>query len=307
MADAPSTPLCITSAAHDVVARLQAHGHVAYWAGGCVRDRLLGRTPTDYDIATDALPENVIALFPGALEVGRAFGVLIVQHLGHDIEVATFRVEGGYEDGRHPDVVAFSKDARADAKRRDFTINAMFYDPVADALHDFVEGQQDLAKGVIRCVGVATERFHDDHLRMLRAVRFATRFEFQLHAETRAAIQQHAAHIARISPERVREELTRTLMEAQRPGDALALLDELGLLVHIVPEVCALKEQEQPPEFHPEGDVFTHVVMMLNAMQERSPTVIYAVLFHDIGKPATAEFRSSWTDTSRRRRWPHPL
>ena len=291
MADDSVTPECAASAARDIVARLQEQGHVAYWAGGCVRDRLLDRTPTDYDIATDALPEDVIALFPGALEVGRAFGVLIVQHAGCDIEVATFREEGGYEDGRHPDVVTFSTEARDDAKRRDFTVNAMFYDPVSDTLHDFVGGQQDLADGIIRCVGVAADRFRDDHLRMLRAVRFATRFGFELHADTRDAIRRQASHITRISPERIREELTRILMEAQRAGDALALLDTLGLLEHILPEVSALKEQAQPPQYHPEGDVFTHVVLMLNTMAARSPTLIFAVLFHDIGKPATAEFR----------------
>ncbi len=280
----------LAKAARDVVARLQTQGHVTYWAGGCVRDRLLNLEPADYDIATAATPEEVISLFPGALEVGRAFGVLIVQQGGFDIEVATFREEGGYEDGRHPDFVSFSTDARDDALRRDFTINAMFYDPIADTLHDFVEGQQDVTRRLIRCVGRAADRFRDDHLRMMRAVRFATRFGFQLTAETRAAIQQHATHITRISPERIREELTRTMMEAQRAGDALALLDDLGLLGQILPEVSALKEQEQPPQFHPEGDVLTHVIMMLNTMEVRSPTVIYAVLFHDIAKPATAEF-----------------
>ena len=278
------------SAARFVTERLQQNGHVATFAGGCVRDRLLAKQPTDFDIATDALPERVVELFPRALEVGKAFGVIIVQHDGHNIEVATFRLEGGYEDGRHPEHVSFSTNIEDDAHRRDFTINAMFYDPVADKVLDFVHGRDDLEKRIIRCVGKAEERFGDDHLRMLRAVRFASRFEFTLDAETHEAIQTHAAQIQRISPERIREELTRTFMQAQRAGDALTLLDDVGLLAHVLPEVAALKGTEQPPQYHPEGDVFKHVVLMLNTMDERTPELIYAVLFHDIGKPATAEF-----------------
>ena len=282
----PCTP---EAAARAVVKHLQAAGHTAYWAGGCVRDRLLGRDPRDYDIATSAVPDAVLGLFQPARHVGKAFGVVLVCVGQVWTEVATFREDSAYSDGRRPDTIRYT-DAPTDARRRDFTINAMFYDPVRDCYHDFVEGRADLARRLVRCVGDPHQRFGEDHLRLLRAVRFATTLDFSLTPDTAAAIRAQAGQLTRISAERVRDELTRTLLEANRPGAALRLLHELGLLAVILPEVAALQGVEQPAEFHPEGDVLTHTCLMLDQLAERDARLVYSVLLHDVGKPPTARF-----------------
>ncbi|MBT3191064.1 MAG: CCA tRNA nucleotidyltransferase [Verrucomicrobia bacterium] len=274
-------------AATAAVQRLQQAGYTSYLAGGCVRDRLLGIEPLDYDIATEAHPDQVLALFPGATAVGKSFGVVVTPWPPWTFEIATFRQDHDYQDGRHPSHVSFVT-AEEDATRRDFTINAMFYDPIADTLHDFIGGEEDLNRGIIRCVGDADQRFKEDHLRMLRAIRFAARFGFKIESRTEQAIRRTAEKVASISPERIQSELTRLLMEAQHPGQAVLMLESLGVLPVILPEVAALREQEQPPEFHPEGDVLTHTVIMLDAMRTRDATLAYATLFHDLGKPQTA-------------------
>ena len=277
-------------AAVAIAERLRAAGHTVLLAGGCVRDLLIGRTPKDYDVATSATPDQVLALFPGANAVGKSFGVVIVVDEGVACEVATFRRDLAYADGRRPEGVVFS-DPPTDAQRRDFTINALFLDPASGEILDFVGGRADLAAGILRAVGDPELRFAEDHLRLLRAARFAATLGFTIEDGTAAAIRATAPQLARISVERIRDELSRTLLEAQDPGAALVMLDELGLLQVILPEVTALKNVEQPPQFHPEGDVFRHTVMMLTALPERELTLALAVLLHDVGKPPTAEFR----------------
>ncbi len=270
-----------------VVQQLQQAGFTAYWAGGCVRDELLGRVPRDYDIATDAVPEAVQSVFPAARAIGKAFGVMQVRALDQDYEVATFRHDHSYRDGRHPETVTFST-PEEDALRRDFTINAMFYDPLQDRVIDRTGGRQDLARRCLRCVGHPVARFQEDHLRILRAIRLAATLEFSIAPETATAIRDSAPLLQHISAERIRQELTRTLMEAPRPGDALRQMHDLGVLAAILPEVAAMHGQEQPPEYHPEGDVLQHTILMLNSLRERSETLVYAVLLHDVGKPPTA-------------------
>jgi poly(A) polymerase len=278
--------------AQKAVQRLQRAGFTAFWAGGCVRDTLLGQTPKDYDIATDALPDRVLDMFPDSVAVGKAFGVVRVRVGEFWFEVATFREDRAYRDGRRPESICFS-DPVKDANRRDFTVNAMFYDPVAGVLHDFVGGQSDLRAKLIRCVGVPRARFAEDHLRLLRAVRFACTLDFRLEAETAAAIRAGADKARDVSAERTRDELTRILLESRRSGDALRLLDDLGLLEALLPEVAAMKGQQQPAEFHPEGDVFEHTVQMLNRMEQRSLVLAWSALLHDVGKPATATLDGS--------------
>jgi tRNA nucleotidyltransferase/poly(A) polymerase len=270
-----------------VVCRLQRAGFTAYWAGGCVRDLLMGRSPKDFDVATQALPDEVLALFPGSVATGKSFGVVRVPVQAACYEVATFRQDLGYTDGRHPVDVAFS-DPETDAQRRDFTINALFYDPVAGTVLDYVEGRADIDARVVQTVGDPKMRFREDHLRMLRAVRFTATLGFTLDPATAAAIRRMAAAIATISAERIRDELSRIWVESPRAGDALVLLDETGLLNAILPEVAAMRGQAQPPEFHPEGDVFRHTVMMLNAMRAADIRLAWSLLLHDVGKPPTA-------------------
>jgi len=267
---------------------LQDAGFKAYWAGGCVRDTLLGRTPKDYDITTNASPDDIMALFPGSVGVGKAFGVVRSPVEDAMFEIATFRADVSYSNGRHPDAVAFA-DPEQDAMRRDFTVNALFYDPIADNLLDYVGGRKDLELKIIRFVGNDEARIKEDHLRMLRAVRFASTLDFRIAEPTMEAIRRNAALITRISAERVRDEMTRLLVEAAHPGKALELLDSCGLLAHVLPEVAAMKGQEQPAEFHPEGDVFVHTVLMLDMMEDRPEALAWAVLLHDVGKPATAK------------------
>ncbi|NQT53328.1 CCA tRNA nucleotidyltransferase, partial [bacterium] len=242
--------------ARQIVERLAEAGHQALFAGGCVRDMLRKEEPHDIDIATDATPDEVQELFEHTVAVGSRYGVVVVLLGDHQFEVATFRTEDGYADGRHPEHVEFA-DAKADAERRDFTINGLFYSPIADDVLDYVNGQADLAAGVIRAIGNPHQRFAEDALRLLRGIRFAARFGYTLDPATQAAIEAHAADIQRVSRERVREELAR-ILTGPSPGQALELLRTTGLLHHILPEVEATCGCDQPPEFHPEGDVFRH-------------------------------------------------
>jgi putative nucleotidyltransferase with HDIG domain len=283
--------------ATSIIGRLRNAGHVSYLTGGCVRDLLLGRVPKDFDVATSAQPDELLRLFPKADQVGAHFGVVLVHEGSADnraqVEVATFRSDLEYRDGRHPDGVSFETDPEKDVLRRDFTINALLLDPVSGGVLDFVEGRADLDSKLIRAIGDPELRFREDHLRLLRAVRFAARLEFEIEAQTFAAIQRLAPLIKSVSAERVRDEVGRILTEGgARRG--FELLDSTGLLAEILPEVSALKGVRQPPEFHPEGDVWTHTMIMLEGLPEGSLTqmppsltLALGVLLHDIGKPAT--------------------
>ncbi len=266
---------------------LNAAGHQAFLVGGCVRDLVVGREPADYDVSTDAVPERVESLFPGSLTVGAKFGVVVVVEGGVQVEVATFRSDISYSDGRHPDQVVFSRTAADDVQRRDFTINGLLMDPRSGEVIDLVGGRSDLKNRLIRAIGDPERRFAEDKLRMLRAVRFAARFDFSIQPETFAAIRRQAPEIGQVSAERIREELTRLLTEgAARRG--FELLDDSGLLAAVLPEVAKMKGVEQPPQFHPEGDVWIHTRMMLeNLPAGVSPTLAWGVLLHDVGKPPT--------------------
>lgn len=287
--------------AASIVQTLRQQGFHAYLVGGCVRDLLLHREPKDYDVATNATPEQVMQVFPETYAVGAQFGVVLVPVPGdsasevskdepaksHAVEVATFRSDIGYSDGRHPDEVRFSRDPREDVARRDFTINGMLLDPMSGEVLDFVGGQKDLEAHVIRTIGEPERRFAEDKLRMLRAVRFAARFEYQIEPSTFAAIQQFAHEINAVSRERVRDELTRMLTEGHARR-AFLLLDESGLLKHILPDISAMKGVAQPPEFHPEGDVFVHTLLLLENLPNPCPlTLAWGALLHDVGKPPT--------------------
>lgn len=269
-----------------IIRVLRDRGHVAYLAGGCVRDLLLKRAPKDLDIVTDATPDRVLGLFPNTRSIGKAFAVIQVLEDGRPFEVATFRRDASYADGRRPEAVTFTQ-PEEDAKRRDFTINGMFMDPLNGEVLDFVGGREDLDRRLVRAIGDPEARFREDHLRMLRAVRFAATLEFDLEERTAAAIREHASAIQRISAERVQQELSRLLAEAPHAGQGLVLLDRVGLLSQILPEIAAMKGVEQPPEYHPEGDVFRHTVAMLDLMQDPEVELAYAVLLHDVGKPPT--------------------
>jgi putative nucleotidyltransferase with HDIG domain len=274
-------------AAAGIVVRLRAAGHQAYFVGGCVRDLLLGRPPKDFDVATSALPDQVLILFEKTFAVGAHFGVVLVSSGEIVTEVATFRSDGAYSDGRHPDAVRFSTSAEEDVKRRDFTINGMMLDPASDAVLDLVGGMQDLNAGVIRAIGDPGQRFTEDKLRMLRGVRFAARFAFVLEPATERAIVRLAPAVNQVSRERVRDELTRMLTEG-RARRAFELLDAIGLLVQVLPEVVRLKGVAQPPQYHPEGDVWVHTLLLLEGLAAGCPaTLAWAALLHDIGKPAT--------------------
>jgi poly(A) polymerase len=283
-----------------VVQTLRQRGFQAFLVGGCVRDLLLGREPKDYDVATNATPQQVMSIFPETYAVGAQFGVVLVpspeEHLPKDqtisshagtIEVATFRSDIGYSDGRHPDEVRFSQDPREDVARRDFTINGMLLDPEGGDVLDFVGGRKDLHDGIIRTIGEPERRFGEDKLRMLRAVRFAARFEYTIEPATFAAIRKLVHEINFVSRERVRDELTRMLTE-RHARRAFLLLDESGLLKEVLPEISAMKGVEQPPEFHPEGDVFAHTLLLLENLPEPCPPALaWGALLHDVGKPPT--------------------
>ncbi len=278
--------------AEQICRTLKNSGHQAYLVGGCVRDILLDRGPVDYDVATDATPDQVQKLFPNSLAVGAQFGVIIVTGdpgtpPGTQVEVATFRSDLGYSDGRHPDQVVYSKSPQEDVLRRDFTINALLLDPETDQVLDFVGGRDDIQAGIIRAIGRPEQRFGEDKLRMLRAVRFAARFGYAIEDATLAAIVELAREIHQVSAERVRDELTKLLTEgAARRG--FELLDRTGLLQEVLPEIARMKGVEQPPQFHPEGDVWQHTLIMLDGLQaDSSPTLAWGVLLHDVGKPPT--------------------
>ena len=270
-----------------IVRTLRNRGHLAYLVGGCVRDRLLGLFPKDYDVSTDATPDLVISYFPNAQTIGAHFGVVLVPgQNGASVEVATFRSEGAYEDGRRPDQVRFETDPALDARRRDFTINGLMQDPESLQILDFVGGRNDLERRTIRAIGAPKVRFAEDHLRMLRAIRFAARLDFSIEATTMDAIREFAPAIIRISAERIRDELLRILTEGHaRRG--LKLLDECGLLEVLLPEVKAFQGVQQPPEYHPEGDVWNHVLLMLDHLSAPSTSLATGVLLHDVGKPPT--------------------
>jgi poly(A) polymerase len=299
-----------------VVRTLRDRGHQAYLCGGCVRDLLLGREPTDYDVTTDATPEQVMRIFPETYAVGAQFGVVLVPipRDVHDndhnslnrnglapesilssaisaksgvVEVATFRSDISYSDGRHPDAVQFSKDPREDVQRRDFTINGLLMDPVSGEVLDLVEGRKDLDAHIIRTIGEPRQRFTEDKLRMLRAIRFAARFRYQVDPLTLTAIQEMAPLIDQVSHERVRDELTKMLTEGHA-RTAFLLLDESGLLPVVLPEISAMKGVEQPPQYHPEGDVFVHTLLLLDTLPQPCPsTLAWGALLHDVGKPPT--------------------
>lgn len=295
------------SHAISIVRTLREAGHQAYLCGGCVRDLILGREPADYDVTTDATPEQVMRIFPETYAVGAQFGVVLVpetqsrdaascvcdsdaplaSHHPHAVEVATFRSDIGYSDGRHPDQVRFSKDPEEDVRRRDFTINGLLLDPLKNEVLDFVGGREDLKSGIIRAIGEPSLRFTEDKLRMLRAVRFAARFDYAIESRTFASIQELAPQIKQVSRERIREELNRILTEGHARR-AFLLLDESGLLEEVLPEISAMKGVEQPPQFHPEGDVFVHTLLLLDQLPQPCPvTLAWGALLHDVGKPAT--------------------
>jgi len=267
---------------------LHQAGHTALWAGGAVRDRLLGRPFSDIDIATSATPDEVLSLFPQAILTGQSFGVVRVPREEACYEVATFRTDGLYLDGRRPESVSFTQDPAIDARRRDFTVNALFFDPLKNQVLDFVEGQQDLKSGLIRAVGDPYQRFHEDRLRLLRAIRFSASLGFQIESGTWEAIQQEAPGIQEISPERISEEILRMLIQPHA-GNAFRQLKAAGLLKWILPEVDRLEGVAQPEEFHPEGDVFEHTMLLLDHLEHPTEELAMAALFHDIGKPDTFE------------------
>jgi poly(A) polymerase len=285
------------AAARAILRTLRDAGHQAYLAGGCVRDLLLGREPKDYDVATSAVPDIVLGLFPRTFAVGAHFGVVLVSAEFDGVptltEVATFRSDGAYSDGRHPDAVRYTTSAVEDVQRRDFTINGLLLDGLTEAidLHesvlDYVGGLDDLEDGILRAIGSPLLRFEEDHLRMLRAVRFAARFQFEIDQATQSAMRSLAAKIEAVSRERVRDELTRMLTEGHAHR-ALELLDATGLLAQVLPEVARLKGVAQPPQYHPEGDVWTHTLLLLAQLEAGCPmTLAWGALLHDIGKPAT--------------------
>jgi tRNA nucleotidyltransferase/poly(A) polymerase len=282
-----TTNLTMEQTARELVRRLRAAGHVAYYAGGCVRDLLNGQAPKDIDIATDARPEFVQKIFPRTYAVGAHFGVIVVLENGFQFEVATFRSDGAYLDGRHPLEVHFAT-AQEDAARRDFTINGMFFDPEKEEVIDFVGGREDLERKLVRAIGDPARRFTEDRLRMLRAVRFATVLGFEIDPATWEAIVASAASINQISAERIREELVKIFLSPNR-ARGWDLLDASGLMRPVLPELEAMKGCEQPPQFHPEGDVFKHTRIMLEMLPaQASLPLVLSVLFHDIGKPPTA-------------------
>jgi poly(A) polymerase len=306
-------------AALEIIATLRAAGHQAYLAGGCVRDLLLAREPKDYDVATSATPDVVLRLFPRTFAVGVHFGVVLVAD-GDEAEaddsaaaeldssqviteVATFRSDGAYSDGRHPDAVRYTTSAKEDVLRRDFTINGLLLDPlqlsnsslnshektriIHEGLIDHVHGLADLEAGIVRAIGQPDERFEEDHLRMLRAVRFAARFGFRIDPATASAMRHLASKTKSVSRERVRDELTKMLTEGHARR-AFELLDESSLLAEVLPEIARMKGVEQPPQFHPEGDVWTHTLLLLDQLVAGSPlTLAWGALLHDVGKPPT--------------------
>ncbi len=277
--------------AKSVVERLRASGYRAFFVGGCVRDTIMGTSPKEYDITTDAKPEEIMRIFSNTVPVGASFGVVLVLENRYKFEVATFRRDESYSDGRHPDSVVYTSSEREDVMRRDFTINGILYDPMTEEAIDYVGGKEDIEKGIIRTIGDPYERFNEDKLRMMRAVRFAARFKYEIEESTLRAIKKLAPLISQVSAERVRDEVVKIISQ-KNPGYGLRLLRETGLLVHILPEIDKMYGVPQPPEFHPEGDVFTHTCLVLDKIYEITkgePSLELSVgaLLHDVGKPDT--------------------
>jgi len=285
--------LTAKEAAIEVLTTLRNRGYSAYFVGGCVRDLLLGCEPADYDVATDASPDTVLCIFPNSIAVGAQFGVVLVNVRAQDgaqafkVEVATYRSDIGYTDGRHPDQVRFTKTPQEDVQRRDFTINGLLLDPIKKEVLDYVHGQADLKDNIIRTIGDPQERFTEDKLRMLRAVRFAARLSYEIEPKTLAAVQRLAANIGQVSRERIRDEFDKMLTEGHSRR-AFELLDSTGLLQQVLPEIAAMKGVQQPPQYHPEGDVWIHTLMLLEGLEKGcSPSLAWGVLLHDVGKPST--------------------
>ena len=270
-----------------IIERLRAQGYESYLAGGCVRDMLLNKPPQDYDITSSAKPDAVAEIFPQTVPVGAQFGVMLVVVDGEPFEVATFRHDGPYLDGRHPSEVRYGS-LQEDILRRDFTINGMVYDPIEDRIIDLVEGKKDLERRSIRAIGAPRERFAEDRLRMVRAVRFAASLDFTIEEKTLAAIGALAPTVGQISWERIGGEITRILPEGGA-REGFKLLDATGLLPHIMPEISAMKGVEQSPDYHPEGDVFTHTMLLLSHLQAPAETLAYGCLLHDVGKPVCVQ------------------
>jgi poly(A) polymerase len=277
--------------ARGVVEHLRASGHKAFFVGGCVRDTVMGTPPKEYDITTDAKPEEIMRIFSNTVPVGESFGVVLVLEGKYKFEVATFRRDESYSDGRHPDRVIYSTDESEDVRRRDFTINGMLYNPVTEEVIDYVGGMEDINKGIIRTIGSPYERFNEDKLRMMRAVRFGARFKYEVEKETLQAIKKLAPEISQVSAERIRDEIVKIISQ-KNPGLGLGVLRETGLLFHILPEIDRMHGVPQPPEFHPEGDVFIHTCLVLDKIFEITkgelfPELSVGALLHDVGKPDT--------------------
>lgn len=268
-----------------IIKTLHQAGHEAYFAGGCVRDTLRGLEPKDYDIATSARPEQIQSLFSRTIPVGVHFGVILVIEQGQPFEVATFRSEGQYSDGRHPGQVSYTT-VEEDAKRRDFTVNGLYHDLKTDRILDFVGGRADLKAKILRTIGDPSERFLEDHLRMLRAVRFSVQLGFEIESETLKAIKKHYQKIESVSQERIREELVKTLT-SENPARGIELMDETGLLALILPEMITLKGVAQPMQYHPEGDVYVHTMLLMKGLSHAPIELAMGALLHDIAKPAT--------------------
>ncbi len=286
--DIPQTPLF--AAASKAAAVLRAAGHKAYFVGGAVRDLLLGRTPDDIDVTTSARPEQIEALFEKAIPIGAAFGIITVVVDGIPIEVATFRAERGYSDGRRPDHVVYTDDEVLDVARRDFTVNGLLFDPAERTVVDCVGGLDDLRAGILRTIGDPVVRFGEDHLRILRLVRFAAKLGFEVDSASKQAATDAAEKLRLIAAERIRAELEK-ILTGPRPAEGFEMLAELGILKVVLPEADAMRGVEQPKQFHPEGDVFVHTMLLLRHAAWRTPDLMWAALLHDVGKPVTQTFK----------------
>ncbi|MCH8029141.1 MAG: CCA tRNA nucleotidyltransferase [Candidatus Dadabacteria bacterium] len=284
-------PSELYDAGKEVVQSLVSRGHKAFMVGGCIRDAFLDIAPSEYDITTSATPDEITDIFSHTVPVGASFGVVLVIHDEYRFEVATFRKDLSYSDGRHPDSVIYSADEKEDVTRRDFTINALLYDPFREEIMDYVGAVEDFESRTVRSIGNPLERFREDKLRMLRAIRFSARFDYSIEEDTYSAVKQHASHITEVSLERIRDEVTK-IASQRRPGRGLRLLLDSTLLTHILPEVAEMDGVPQPPQFHPEGDVFTHTCLVLDELYQYSegditPELAMGALLHDVGKPTT--------------------
>ncbi len=277
--------------AKEVVTELREAGHKSYCVGGCARDTLLGIAPYEYDITTSATPDEICEIFPHTVPIGASFGVILVIMGKYQFEVATFRKDQSYTDGRHPDSVVYSNNEQEDVLRRDFTINGMLYDPISEEVIDYVDGISDVNSKIVRTIGDPYLRFNEDKLRMMRAIRFSARYKFELDLDTFHAIEELAADITQVSSERIRDEILKIITQPN-PGHGIRMLSESGLLKYVLPDVEVMRGVEQPPEFHPEGDVFVHTCLVLDKLFEDqsgvvSPELAMAALLHDVGKPPT--------------------